>query len=164
MTRNNNFFYYRQTAIEFVLAISLFIILPDTVIFDKLEQWVFSIFSSIPITFLSILIANVLSMVIIYQFGVKYPAFVSFFTVLNGAALGIIARKFVDTNTLSLLWDLLYPHALFETSAIIIFCGSVKQISISKKNQQNKNMVFGYTMLWFISIPLFMIALFLEVF
>ncbi|MGL4562398.1 MAG: stage II sporulation protein M [Brevinema sp.] len=159
--KNNSGLEYFFSFLEFVAGIVLGVVafFMDESLY--IQTFFVSIFSKIPVTFGAIFLANTSSMIVIYYLGLVNVLFVTFFLLLNGMALGTMVMLYF--NRYLELFDILIPHAIFETCAIISFCGAVKCISDGRKHMNPEKKWHGYQIMMMISIPLFIIALVTEV-
>ncbi len=119
--------YLFQTLREYFSAIiltTLFCnILPSQYVVS-MQSAIFYILGLVPVTFFNILLANLLTMLVIFIFGMLCEKLVSFFVVLNGVAFGVVI-SFYQSNLLK-LFSLLFPHSFFETILIVSYCTLVK--------------------------------------
>ena len=142
-----------------VCAVLFSIVMP--IDFVKETQNIFiSILSLVPITTPMLLLANLGTMIFILILGLKYIESVSFFLVLNGFAFGIILSLY--RSTLALFFSLLFPHFIFETILIIIYCSQVKLLSnaYTKKNQDQ--IKHSWQIILCVCLPLLLISGILE--
>ena len=85
----------KEFFIAFLCAILFSFWMPrDSVLL--VQGFFIKVLSNIPINMLSILMANILSMIIILLLGIWKKEWVSFFMSLNGFALGIISFLYIE--------------------------------------------------------------------
>ena len=156
---NKYFQSIREYLLAIICAVLFSLIIPTD--FVKVIQYSFvSILSLIPITTPILLLANFGSMILILILGLKYIESVSFFLVLNGFAFGIILSLY--RSTLALFFSLLFPHFIFETILIIIYCSQVKVLSNAYTKKDQYQIKHSWKIILFVCLPLWLISGVLE--
>lgn len=154
---------YFQSIREYILAIIcaiLFSMVMPTDLVKEIQNIFVSMLSLVPITTPMLLLANSGTMILILILGLKYIESVSFFLVLNGFAFGIILSLY--RSTLAWFFSLLFPHFLFETILIIIYCSQVKTLSNAYTKKDQKQIKYSWQIILFVCLPLWLISSILE--
>ena len=154
---------YFQSLREYILAIIcavLFSLIMPIDFVKAVQNSFISILSLIPITTPMLLLANLGTMVLILILGLIYIESVSFFLVLNGFAFGIILSLY--KSTLALFFSLLFPHFIFETILIIIYCSQVKILSNAYTKKDTKQIKFSWQIILCVCLPLWLLSGVLE--
>ena len=154
---------YLQSIREYIFAIICAILFSITIPTDSIQsiQNVFIYFLSlIPLTTPSLLLVNLGTMILILICGLKYIESVSFFIVLNGIAFGIILAMY--KATILTFISLVFPHSIFETSLMIIYCSQVKFLSKAYKQKDHQQIKYSWQIIFFVCIPLWLFSGILE--
>ncbi|MGL4676903.1 MAG: stage II sporulation protein M [Brevinema sp.] len=149
----------REYVFSIILSILLLVIIPAGSI-DYIQQGFIFLLTRFPITSISILLVNLSTMLFILFCGLYHKEFVSFFVVLNGVALGVIFSLY-QYDILTVL-PFLFPHGLFETAMILIFCSEVKILSSAYKEHNNSMIRRSWCILIIVCVPLWLLAGILE--
>jgi len=155
--------FYLQSIKEFfypcMIMIMISILIPDEsmkLLYDTLIY----LLARIPLNIITILLWNFLNAIIIFLLSMIKREWVSFFITLNGFALGLMIGRY--QYNIGLLISLLFPHAFFETTAIIILCSEFKIISFYRKTQNIGIIRQAWNIIIFICFPLFLFAALIE--
>ena len=154
---------YFQSVREYFLAIICAILFSMVMPLDlvkAVQNSFISILSLVPITTPILLLTNLGTMILISILGLKYIESVSFFLVLNGFAFGIVLVMY--RSTLALFFSLLFPHFIFETILIIIYCSQVKTLSNAYTKKDTKQIKFSWQIILCVCLPLLLISGILE--
>ncbi len=156
-------YYLFQTVREYflsaLLAAALFSMLPLHYVAD-IQNITIKMISFVPVDFISILTANLLTMIFIFACGLFIKTGASFFAVINGTALGIVIS--VYKNNLAGLFGLLFFHSIFEISLIIIFCSFVKVINACFRTRDRDSITKYIYYMILICAPLWLISAIIE--
>ncbi len=156
-------YYIFQTVREYFLAIILSVlflnILPLEFVYN-IQNSLIWILGLVPLTVSHILFANLLSMLIILVLGLLREEITSFFVVLNGMAFGVIVSMYQNFSELLFL---LFPHSLFETTLIIVYCALVKVLAVAYRQKDNQKIKKCWLIILCFCIPLWVVAGVLEI-
>ena len=149
----------KEFFIAFLCAILFSFWMPrDSVLL--VQGFFIKVLSNIPINMLSILMANILSMIIILLLGIWKKEWVSFFMSLNGFALGIIS--FLYIGQWAILFTLLFPHAFLETGMIVFYGAEVKHLSLAYQQKNREQIKKSLIFIIGVCVPLLLISALLE--
>lgn len=130
------------------------------------QSWLYKLFFSfssmivhIPFSFYSLLLSNFCSGLLIFFLGIRNDRFITFFLILNGSLLGI---SLAFLKNISIITGLLFPHAFFETPAIIALAALIRLYSAGIGSQHKKISIQTIILCFGLVIPLFIISAFLE--
>lgn len=130
------------------------------------QLWLYQLFFSfsnvivhIPFSFYSLLLSNLFSGLLLFFLGIRNDRFITFFLILNGSLLGLTLGFL---KNVSIITGLLFPHAFFETPAIIVLAALIRLYSAAIGLQHKKISMQIIILCFGLVIPLFIISAFLE--
>ncbi|SFB85075.1 Stage II sporulation protein M [Brevinema andersonii] len=130
------------------------------------QVWLYNLFFSlsnmisyIRFSFYTLLLSNLCSGLLIFFWGTRNDRFITFFLILNGTLLGV---TLAFLKNISIIAGLLFPHAFFETPAIIALAALIRFYSASISTQHKKISIQTIILCFGLVIPLFIISAFLE--